>query len=176
VLFALLLAFQPSAWALDPLLMLLIGIARDRMVASALEATRGQEAVAGEAFASVYPGTTVRPEQLQRLIDESFRYLSERQRGEIFAALHAELLKPKNAAVRGAMIEYFTEKALAVRAVQLRLARLTPGEKERLAEAFGREVAALPEREQRELGEVLRQGLLPVPYDLGQLLLAALGR
>ena len=156
--------------------MLLIGVARDRIVAKAVETASNPEPQAGPEALSVYPGTTVQPDQLRRLIDDSFMYLSDRQRAEIFDTLHAELLKPKNAAVRAAMIEYFAEKALAVRVAQLRLARLSSGEKQRLADEFGREVAALPEREQRELGEVLRQGLLPVPYDLGQLLLAALER
>jgi hypothetical protein len=176
VLFALLFAFQSPAWAIDPLLMLLLGIARDRIVAKAVQAATDPQLAARGDVPAVYVGTTVRPDQLQRLIDDSFAYLSESQRAEIFDALNAELVKPKNAAVRGAMIQYFAEKALAVRAAQLQLARLSQPEKERLARQFGQEVAALPEREQRELGEVLRQGLLPVPHDLGQLLLAALER
>lgn len=156
--------------------MLLIGMAREMMVSKAIDALTVPEPAVQPDVAYVYPGTTVRPDHLRRLIGDSFMYLSERQRGEVFDTLHAELLKPKNAAVRGAMIEYFAEKALTVRAAQLSLARLSWREKELLAEDFRKEVAALPEREQAELGEVLRQGLLPVPGDLGQLLRAALER
>jgi len=120
-----------------------------------------------------YPGTLVEPDQLRRLIDDSFLYLGDRQRQEIFDSLNAELLKPKNAAVRGAMIEYFTDKALVVRAAQLQLARMPWSEKERMALEFKSELAGLPPEDQEQIGELLRKRMLPVPSDLNQLLLAA---
>lgn len=176
VLFAFLFACAAPAWAADPILMLLFGIARDMMINRAIDAITAPPGEAPIEIPKFYPGTLVEPDQLRRLIDDSFLYLSESQRGEIFDALHAELLKPKNAVVRAAMIEYFAERALAVRAAQLRLARLTWGEKQLLAEAFHKEAAALPEAEQAELAEVLRRGLLPVPSDLNQLLLTAFAK
>ena len=45
--------------------------------------------------------------------------------------------------------------------------------KQRLAGEFKAEIAALSPEEQAELGQLLRSGLLPVPNDLNQLLLAA---
>ena len=121
----------------------------------------------------VYPGTMVEPDQIRRLIDDSFLYLTDRQRQEIFDSLNAELLSPKNAAVRGAMIEYFAEKALTIRAAQLRLAQMPWSEKQRMAVEFKSELAALPPEDQAQIGELLRKGMLPVPGDLNQLLLAA---
>ena len=82
-------------------------------------------------------------------------------------------MKPKNAAVRGAMIEYFTDRALVVRAAQLQLARMPWSEKERMALEFKSELAGLPPEDQEQIGELLRKRMLPVPSDLNQLLLAA---
>ena len=121
----------------------------------------------------VYPGTLVEPDHLQRLINDSFHYLSDVQRKEIFDSLNEALADPKNAAMRGSMIDYFADKALTVRAAQLRLAELSWREKERLAADFGKELATLSADDKAQLGLLLRGGLLPVPTDLNQLLLAA---
>lgn len=174
VLFAFLFAGVATPAAADPLIMFLIGIARDMVIQHATSARRAPEP---EQFvpdmSKVYPGTSVEPDHLRRLIDDSFLYLGSEQRREIFEALHAALSNPKNAAVRGAMIEYFAEKALTVRAAQLRLAKIPYHEKQRMAEEFKSELAALPEDDQVQLGQLLRSGLLPVPSDLNQLLLSA---
>jgi hypothetical protein len=168
-------AQPPRVQAADPLVMFLLGIARDIVLS---HAARDAPRAPGPAVepGPTYPGTTVEPGQMKRLIDECFTYLSEAQRAEVFDALNAALLDPKNAAVRAPMIEYFVEHALAVRAARERLARLSTREKELLAAEFRAEVAAMPAEEQSRLGEALRKGLLPVPDDLGQMLLAALGR
>ena len=173
VLFTLLFAGVVTPAAADPVLMLLLGIAR-QMVESHVARTRADPApqVVPET-SRAYPGTAVEPEQLRRLIDDSFIYLSEPQRKEIFTALHEALLDPKNAPVRGTMIQYFAEKALTVRAAQLKLAQLSQRDKEQLAAEFKREINALSDEDQTQLGELLRSGLLPVPSDLNQLLLAA---
>ncbi|MEW6689490.1 MAG: hypothetical protein AB1452_10425, partial [Pseudomonadota bacterium] len=97
----------------------------------------------------------------------------EDQRREIFEALNAALLEPKNAPMRATLIDYFADRAHAVRAAQERLAQMSQREKEQLAAEFRREVASLPAEEQVRVGELLRRGLLPVPGDLNQLLLAA---
>lgn len=172
VFFTLLLACAAPATAADPILMFLLSVAREMIEAHASRAA-APPAVPMPDMARVYPGTTVEPDHLRRLIDDSFLYLSGEQRREIFDALHAALSNPKNAAVRGAMIEYFAQKALTVRAAQIRLSQLSWREKELLAGEFRKEVAALSAEEQIQLGELLRQGLLPVPSDLNQLLLAA---
>jgi len=175
VLFTLLFAGVVTPAAADPLLMFLLGVARDMVLAHAQ--TRGNRPVEPELpmpdFSKVYPGTSVEPEVLRRLIDDSFLYLSSSQRREIFESLNAALLNPKNAAIRGTMIEYFAEKALLIRGAQLQLAKMPYREKQRMAAEFKTEIADLPAEEKQQLGELLRSGLLPVPGDLNQLLLAA---
>lgn len=154
--------------------MFLIGIARDMVIEHANNPNRNvPEALPLPDFSRVYPGTSVEPDVLRRLIDDSFLYLSERQRAEIFDSLNAALLNPKNAAIRGTMIEYFSEKALMVRAAQLQLAKMPYREKQRMAAEFKAEIATLNAADRDQLGKLLRSGLLPVPSDLNQLLLAA---
>src|SRR5256714_933327 len=165
-LFALLLACALPARAGDPVLTFLMGIAQ--------EILHQPKAAAPPAAAlpEVYPGTTVQPALLKRLIDDCFLYLSAPQRAEIFDALNAELLKPGNFAVRAPMIEYFAHRALQVRAAQLRLAQLSPREQQFLADEFRQELKTLPEEQASELRGLLERGLLPVPTDLNQRLLA----
>lgn len=174
VLFTLLFAGVAAPAAADPILMFLLGVARDMAIKHATSSPRNRAPEAQRPdFAKVYPGTSVEPEHLRRLIDDSFLYLGDGQRREIFDALNAALLNPNNAAVCGAMIEYFAEKALMVRAAQLQLARTPWREKQRMAEQFKSQIAGLPAQDLAQLGEILRNGMLPVPSDLNQLLLAA---
>jgi hypothetical protein len=174
VLFTLLFAGVVAPVRADPLLLFLIGVARDMVINHANNPDRNLPPVEPMPdFARVYPGTSVEPDVLRRLIDDSFLYLSNQQRTEIFDSLHAALMNPKNAAVRGAMIEYFAEKALMVRAAQLQLAKMPYSEKQRMALEFKAEIASLNAEDRVQLGQLLRSGLLPVPNDLNQLLLAA---
>jgi hypothetical protein len=155
--------------------MLLLSIARS-MVRNHAEKPDSEKLLENQAFTfntdKVYPGTLVEPDQMRRLIDDSFLYLGDRERQEIFDSLNAELLKPKNAAVRGAMIEYFTDRALVVRAAQLQLAKMPWSEKQRMALEFKSELAGLAPEDREQIGELLRKRMLPVPSDLNQLLLA----
>ena len=174
VLFTLLFAGVVAPAAADPVLMFLLGVARNMVESHANRPPGG--APAPELvpdMSRVYPGTSVEPETLKRLIDDSFLYLGDGQRREIFDSLNAALSDPKNAAVRGAMIEYFADRALTVRAAQIRLSQMSWREKEQMAGEFKREIADLSAEDQAELGKLLRSGLLPVPNDLNQLLLAA---
>ena len=168
LLFAVLLALSLPARA-DPLLMFLISMAKE--IAS-VPAAKPADAL--PMLPATYPGTTVEPQILRRLIDDSFLYLSASQRAEVFEALNAELMKPANAAMRAPMIEEFARRALEVRAAQLRLAELSYGQKKLLASEFSQEVRSLPEEELGPLRQALEKGLLPIPADLGRLLLAAL--
>lgn len=170
LLFALLFACAAPARAADPVLMFLIGVARE------LAAQAKPAPVAAEPIPDTYPGTTVEPALLRRLIDDSFLYLSDSQRTEIFDALHAELMKPGNFAVRASMIEFFAHRALEVRAAQLRLAQLSYREKQLLADEFRQELKLLPEGDVDQLRSVIERGLLPVPADLRGMLLTELDR
>ena len=174
VLFTVLTVGLVAPAAADPILMFLIGIAREMVINHGMTpaANRVPELPMPD-MSRVYPGTSVEPDVMRRLIDDSFLYLNEGQRREIFDSLNAALLNPKNAAVRGAMIEYFADKALTIRAAQMKLAQMSWRNKQRMAEEFKAELAALPAEDQEQLGKLLRSGLLPVPGDLNQLLLAA---
>ena len=168
--FAVCLAFACPAMAADPLLMFIFGVAKEVASASGREPAPAPAA----AVSITYPGTTVTPPGLRRLIDESFTYLSERQRTEVFDALNGELMKPGNVAVNAPLIEHFAERALQVRAAQQALAKLTGLDKQRLAAEFRSEVKTLGDEDVGQLRTVLERGLLPLPSDLNQLLLAAL--
>ena len=172
VLFTLLFAGVVTPAAADPLVMLLIGIARDMIIEHA-NRPRAPAPVYVPDMERVYKGTIVEPDHLRRLIDDSFPYLSDAQRKEIFSSLDASLSDPKNAAMRGELIQYFVDKALTVRAAQMKLSGLSWREKERLAGEFRKELATLSAEDQAQLGTLLRSGLLPVPSDLNQLLLTA---
>ena len=172
VLFTLLFAGVVTPAAADPLLMLLLGVARDMIESHARKRDIPAPAYVPD-LAKVYQGTTVEPDHLRRLIDDSFPYLSDAQRKEIFASLNEALADPKNAAMRATLIQYFIERALTVRAAQMKLAELSWREKQQLAGEFRKELATLSDEDRAQLGELLRSGMLPVPTDLNQLLLAA---
>jgi len=178
VVFTLLFGCCASAWAFDPLLMFLFNAASEAAMRTAerneREAARLGPRTPAPVPPKTYPGTVVEPAQLQRLIDECFLYLGDAQKREVFDQLNAALLEPKNAALRGPIIEHFTERALQVRAAHQHIAALPPAEKQRLAREFRREAEALPLEDQAKLAALLRQGLLPVPRDFNQLLLATL--
>src|SRR4051812_41750824 len=167
IFFAVLLACSTSVRA-DPLLMFLFSVAKE-VVGSAASRYANSVRKQVEVPSTMYPGTTVEPAVLHRLIQDSFLYLSEDRRDEIFEALNAELLKPANAAIRAPLIEHFAERALQVRAAQLRLAQLSTDQKKVLAQEFRQEVKDLPEEDLGPLRKAVESGLLPVPADLNQL-------
>jgi hypothetical protein len=167
------LAFALPARAADPVLMLLMSVARQIIEARQEAAAKTPPQTPLPEYPAFYGGTTVAPGHLRALIDNSFPYLTTSQRAEVFEALHAQLSDPKNAGVRASMIDFFVVRAANVRAAQERLQGLTQRDKARIAAEFKQEIAALSQEEQGKLGELLRQGLLPVPSDLNQLLLSA---
>lgn len=175
VFFTLLMAFALPAHAVDPLVMFLLGFARNVIERQSTQPdSAGAPAASLPEGARTYPGTAVEPAILRRLIDDSFIYLSSEQRKEIFDALNKVLLDPKNAAVRGTMIEHFARRALAVRATQVRLSQLSYREKEMLAQEFKQEIQGVPDADIAQIRGVIEKGLLPVPGDLNRLFLNVL--
>ena len=162
------------AWALDPMLMFLLSVAKEAIASAAARKPGSPAPAPAPPPATRYPGTAVEPEALSRLIDDCFGYLSAAQRREVFDSLHATLMDPKNAALRASMIDYFVSRALAVREAQQRLAQLSAPEQDRLVAEFKTAVAELPPNEAGQLADLLRQGVLPVPDALGSKLLAAI--
>lgn len=135
VLFTLLFAGLVTPASADPILMLLISLARQLAETQSAKPRAAPVPEFIPDMSRVYPGTSVEPQHLKQLIDDSFVYLTASQRQEIFDSLNAALLDPKNAAVRGTMIEYFADKALTIRAAQLQLAKLPWSEKEQIGRA-----------------------------------------
>ena len=177
VFFCCLASLAAPAAALDPILMFVFSMAREMAEQSAAResAAKPLPRLGGNVpeFPKVYPGTMVEPENLRALIDDCFRYLSDERRQAVFDSLNAALLDPKNASIRAAMIDHFAERALAVRAAQAQLDKMSRGEKEALASEFRKEVGTLPPEEKARVAELLRQGLLPVPNDFSRMLLGA---
>jgi len=164
--FAVLLALSFPVRA-DPLLMFLLSVAKE------IATMPPAQAAVPELLPQTYPGTTVEPSELRRLIDDSFVYLSSGQRAEVFEALNAELIKPQNATVRGPMLEQFAQRAFEVRMAQQRLEKLSSTEKQVLASEFQKEVRSLPPEDLLHVRQALEKNVLPVPSDLNRLLLAA---
>lgn len=174
------LLFFVAAWPVaakaDPLVFFLMSAAKEIATAAIEKAWARQAALAAlpPVPPPTYPGTAVEPTTLKRIIDDSFVYLSSSQRNEIFDSLNEMLLDPKTAGNRAALIEYFLYKALAVRAAQVELGKLSYEQKEGLARQFREETELLPDEERRQLQVLLEQQLLPVPADLNRMLLAQL--
>ncbi len=164
----------PLAASADPLVFFLMSAAKEIAASVIAKSASAPATVRLPAPAETYPGTAVEPATLRRIIDESFGYLSSAQRREVFESLNAMLLDPKLGANRAALIEYFLHKALAVRAAQFELGKLSHAQKQGLARQFRQETADLPDEERRQLQLLLEQQLLPVPADLNQMLLAQL--
>jgi|GEM_PF-1113680 len=165
--------FASPARAVEPVLMFLFSMAREIMYEAFVNSENPRPQPV-EPLPAVYPGTMVEPRTLRELIDQSFIYLSERRREELFRALHDEIIKPKNAAVRASMIAYFAEHAVAVRTVMERLSNLNETEMRELSAHFAAQARTLPVDEREQLRKVLDEGLLPVPADLNQRLVVAI--
>ena len=84
VLFTLLFAGVVAPAAADPLLMFLLGVARQMVETHASRPEGAPTPEVMREMPKVYPGTAVEPDDLKRLIDDSFLYLSDSQRREIF--------------------------------------------------------------------------------------------
>lgn len=167
-------AMAPPAHALDPILMFLLSAAQEIALAAARRKEAAAPPVPVALPSTAYPGTSVEPRQLRRLIDECFLYLSEPQRREIFDSLHATLMDPKNAAVRASTIDYFVARAVTVREAQQRLSNLNETERNRLVAEFKGAVDVMPPEEAERIAGLLRQHVLPVPHELNAQLLAAI--
>lgn len=164
----------PGVAKADPLVFFIMSAAREIAFSAFTKAMASARTPVLLAPAVTYPGTAVEPVTLRRVIEDSFTYLSSSQRAEIFESLNATLLDPKLGPTRATLIEYFLHKALAVRAAQVELGKLSYAEKERLAVQFRQETADLSQEDRGHLLRLLEQNLLPVPADLNRLLLSQL--
>lgn len=175
----LLAAASAQALAADPLVLFLLRMLRDQIAMAAAEAaldamTRPAPRTYGYLAPPAAPVAVPEPEdqQLRTLIDESFGYLTDGQREQVYAGLMKILSDPENRALRPQIVESFTKTAQAVRAAQQALRNLGPDEKRTLVRQAREEFLRLPPQERRQMMDLLATGHVPLPRDLTDMMLA----
>ncbi|OGA47859.1 MAG: hypothetical protein A3F74_24570 [Betaproteobacteria bacterium RIFCSPLOWO2_12_FULL_62_58] len=173
-----LLALWPSvAFAVDPLTLFLLRMLRDQIISSGIET-----AIEGVQRNEPQPVLVIPPapydlddRKLRTLIDEGFVHLSSAQREEVFASVKRVLSDPKNAAMRPYLVQELAIKASAVRQAHERLTNLSQAQKRAIAAEARTEYEKLPPDERRQMFQVLQSGVVPLPRDLNEMILAEFG-
>lgn len=168
-----------QALAVDPLVLFLLRMLRDQIAMSAAEAawkamTRPAPRTHGYLAPPAAPMAIPEPEEerLRTLIDQSFTYLTDAQREQVYAGLMKILADPENRALRPQIVESFTKTAQAVRGAQQALQNLGREEKLALARQARDEFLRLPPQERRQMMDLLATGHVPLPRDLTDMMLA----
>lgn len=182
LIYVLLLCSASAAYA-DPVLILLLRMIRDQVITSSLEAgvTSLRQAPSprspayGFALASPPVPRGSEESRVRALIDDSFLHLSGAQRDAVFAGMKKVLNDPQHAQIRTQLVAEFTLKARAVREGYRNLDRLSDTEKRTLALQAKEEFRRLPAEQRHQLLEALQAGVLPMPHDLNEIMLAEFG-
>ena len=164
----------------DPVLLLLLRMARDRAISASIEAgvnsLQQNSTIPSPLYGFALPTPALptgnEEEQVRVLLDENFLHLSASQRHEVFAGLQKILRDPQNRRDKSRLVGEFALKARVVRESYRGLDTLTPAEKKSLALQAREEYRRLPEGERQRLLGVLQSGMLPVPRDLRDIMLA----
>ncbi len=177
-----LLTSSTTALALEPVLILVLRMLRDQAISMSIE--RGVGAMRQEPSAPAQPfgyplasspiESGTEEQRLRALIDESFLHLSAAQRDSVFTGMQKILRDPQHANMKSQLVGEFALKARAVRDGFRGLEKLTAADKRALATQAREEFRRLPVAERRQMMEVLQSGMLPLPRDLGALMLAEL--
>jgi hypothetical protein len=174
VVAGLLAIWSATVVAADPLTLILLRILRDQIITAAAQA----------AYESMQqpkpPGPIVFPAhpydlddaRLRTLIDEGFIHLTAAQRDEVFAGVKRILADPKNAAIRFHIIEELAVKASAVRQAHEQLINLSDARKRMIAGEAREEYSKLAPEERQQMLAVLQSGVVPIPRDLNDMILA----
>ncbi|MBI2311817.1 MAG: hypothetical protein HYU77_04850 [Betaproteobacteria bacterium] len=173
--FFLLAGWLTEAAAIDPVVGLIWSLVQDRLLNAAAQAASAPPAaqiIAPDARAL----GIVDPRELKALVNDNFAYLTSSQRDEIYQGLEKIMTDPKHVAIRGVVLERFTETAKAVGEAHRRLSNLTHSEKRRVAAEIrlAYERSSAPMRE--ELLQMVQSHQLPLPSDLNRMVLDELGR
>ena len=182
LIYVLLLCSASVAYA-DPVLILLLRMIRDQVISSSLEAgvasLRNAPSLSPPAHGFALPTPPVargsEQSRVRALIDDSFLHLSGAQRDAVFASIEKLLNDPQHAQIRTQLVAEFTLKARAVREGYRNLDRLSYAEKRTLALQAKEEFRRLPAEQRHQLLEALQAGVLPMPHDLNQIMLAEFG-
>ena len=175
----LILSWTSAAFA-DPILLLLLRMARDKALSASVEAgvnsMQKNSTMPSPMYGFALPTPPIprgnEEQQMSALLDENFLHLTAAQRDEVFAGLQKILKDPQYAHDKLRLMAEFALKARAVRESYRGLDTLTYAEKRSLAAQAKEEYRRLPPGERRELLEVLQSGMLPVPRDLRDIMLA----
>lgn len=171
--------YAAPARAADPLLMFLLGFAKN-LIESAIEDNAARPTpVAPTPLAPAVPAVPNKsPAQLdandlRKLVDESFAYLDRSQRDELLTGLEQALENPANVAYRAAILTQFVGVAQQVGFIHRQLNRLSAEDKRQLAERFAENYRALAPDQQQALSRQLQARALPLPSDLTDMMLGA---
>ncbi|MGQ0750979.1 MAG: hypothetical protein ACT4PS_10635 [Betaproteobacteria bacterium] len=176
-LILLLLAVWPSVvQAAEPLTFILLHIIRQQ-IANAVENAIEQAQKERQRPVVVVPRGPheIDDQKLRALIDEGFVHLTRAQRDEVFASAKRILAGTDNTAQRAALVQELAIKASAVRQAHEHLSALSPAEKRALAIEARGEYEKLPPEERQQMMQVLQAGIVPLPRDLSEMILAEFG-
>jgi len=175
VVFGILLAISSSAaLAVDPLTLILLRILRDQIITAAAEAAYNKLTEKPPPGPLVYPAHPydLDDAKLRTLIVEGFVHLDRAQREEVFVSVKRILADPQNAAIRFHIIEELALKASAVRQAHENLNNLSYDRKRLVASEAREEYRKLAPEERRQMLDVLQSGVMPIPRDLNDMILA----
>lgn len=163
------------AYALDPVTLFVLPFIRN-LIDSAIESHRSKAPARAPAPVSAsQPPASLGESDLRTLVDESFAHLTSAQRAELLESLDKTLSDPANAPHRAMIISQFVNVARQVQFNHVQLNRLSAEEKRILAERFASNFRNLTPEQQQSLQEQLTQRALPLPADLNDMMLAAVG-
>ena len=179
-LIGVLMLFSTSAAYADPLLLLLLRFARDQVLSASVEAgvtsLQKSSTIPSPVYGFALPAPPIpagnEEQQLRALLEENFLHLNAGQRDEVYAGLQKILQDPQHLQDRARLVAEFALKARAVRASYRGLDTLTYAEKKSLAARAKEDYRRLPDSERQELLATLQSGMLPVPRDLRDIMLA----
>lgn len=173
------LAWMPAASAIDPVMLILMRMLRDKIVTSLADAAVAHALKPGQPEmppqATLPPGIPPpgmpEPERLRFLIDRNFTYLSATERDRAYDGIMAALNDPANAPVRDRMLDEFWQMSIAVGEAQRILDRLSRSQKQEISTNAGLAFRQLPADQRQEALDLLRSGQAPIPQDLTAMLL-----
>jgi hypothetical protein len=177
------LACSAQAAAIDPVMLLLMRMLRDKVILALADAAveralkapePGLPAAPPAPPAGLPPPGLAEPERLRYIIDHNFTYLSAAEREEVHRGLMQALDDPAHQATRNRMIEEFSRTALAVGHAQRVLDTLSRSEKQEIASAAASAYHQLPPAERQEMLAMLHSRQAPIPADLNAMMLEAI--
>ena len=177
------MSVSATSAAVEPILLLLLRMARDQAISTSIErgvgAMRPESNPSTPVFGYMLPTEPVskgtEEQRLRALIDDSFLHLTAGQRNAVFASVQKILNDPQHAQDKPLIVAEFTVKANAFRDSYRTLDKLSNPEKRRLAAQAKEEYRRLSSDDRRQMLDALQSGMLPMPRDLNAIMLAEFG-